>query len=127
MTTSEYIPGVCNIGDAEIRTRRNSGYLGLAVTIIALIVLVLLPISPWWRLLLIVPAGGAATGFLQAGMHFCAGFAMRGVFNFEGDTHHTDTIEQAEYRRADQRKAYLIFGLSLVIGIVFALLTLLIP
>jgi hypothetical protein len=127
MTTSEYIPGVCNIGDAEIRTRRNSCYLGLAVTIIVLIVLILLPISPWWRLFLIIPAGGAATGFLQAGMHFCAGFAMRGVFNFGNDTHHTDTIEQAEYRRADQRKAYLIFGLSLVIGIVFALLTLLIP
>ncbi len=127
MTMNEYVPGVCNIGAAEIRARRNVGLLALTVTIIALVVFLVLPISPLWRLLLIIPAGGAAIGFLQAGMHFCAGFALRGVFNFGSDTRHTDTVEQAEYRRADQRKAILIFGLSLIIGIVFALLTLLVP
>ena len=127
MTTNEYVPGVCNIGAAEIRSRRNSGFLALIVTIVALVLFLVLPIAPLWRLFLILPAGGAAVGFLQAGMHFCAGFAMRGVFNFGADTHHTDTVEQAEYRRADQRKAILIFGLSLAIGIVFALLTLLLP
>jgi fatty acid desaturase len=127
MTTNEYVPGVCNIGAAEIRTRRNSGLVTLAVTIVALVLFLVLPIAAPWRLLLALPAAAAAVGFLQAGMHFCAGFAMRGVFNFGNDTHHTDTIEQAEYRRADQKKALLIFGLSLLIGIVFALLTLLLP
>lgn len=127
MTTNEYVPGVCNIGAAEIRTRRNSGLVALAVTIVALVLFLVLPIATPWRLLLALPAAGAAVGFLQAGMHFCAGFAMRGVFNFGNDTQHTDTIEQAEYRRADQKKAILIFGLSLLIGIVFALLTLLLP
>ena len=60
-------------------------------------------------------------------MHFCAGFAMRGVFNFGNDTHHTDTVEQADIAARTRRKAILIFGLSLLIGIVFALLTLLLP
>lgn len=127
MTTNVYVPGVCNIGKAEIRSRRNSGLVALAVTIVALVLFLVLPIAAPWRLLLILPAAGAAVGFLQAGMHFCAGFAMRGVFNFGDDTHHTDTVEQAAYRRTDQRKAILIFGLSLLIGIVFALLTLLLP
>jgi fatty acid desaturase len=121
------VPGVCNIGAAEIRTRRNSGLVTLAVTIVALVLFLVLPIAAPWRLLLALPAAAAAVGFLQAGMHFCAGFAMRGVFNFGSDIRHTDTVEQAEYRSADQKKAILIFGLSLLIGIVFALLTLLLP
>ncbi|MEO7123345.1 MAG: hypothetical protein ABI400_09580 [Lacisediminihabitans sp.] len=127
MTTNEYVPGVCNIGKAEIRSRRNSGFVALAITIVILVLFLVLPIAAPWRLVLILPAAGAAVGFLQAGMHFCAGFALRGVFNFGDDTHHTDTIEQAAYRSADQKKVILIFGLSLVIGIVFALLTLLLP
>jgi fatty acid desaturase len=127
MTTNEYVPGVCNIGAAEIRSRRNSGLVAAAVTVVLLVLFLVLPIAAPWRLILILPAAGAAMGFLQAGMHFCAGFAMRGVFNFGDDTRHTDTIEQAAYRRTDQKKAILILVLSLVIAVVFALLTLLIP
>jgi len=35
-----------------------------------------------WRLIIFIPAMMAADGFLQAGMHFCGYFGMRGVFNF---------------------------------------------
>ena len=36
----EYEPGVCNIGPAEIARRRRAGHLGLAATLVLLVVLV---------------------------------------------------------------------------------------
>ena len=70
-----------------------------------------------WRLFLVLPAGAAATGFLQSALHFCAGFAMRGVFNFGAAVGTTETVEQAEFRRKDKAKALQIFGWSVLIGV----------
>jgi hypothetical protein len=74
-----------------------------------------------WRLLLFLPAAMGATGFLQAAMHFCAGFGMRGVFNFGSELGKTDTVEQAEFRLKDRKKANRIGLYSLMIGIAIAL------
>ncbi|HET8776637.1 MAG TPA: hypothetical protein VFN76_03145, partial [Candidatus Limnocylindria bacterium] len=79
---SRYEPGVCNIGPAEIRRRRMAGHVGTVVTAVAFGGLVLLDAPPIARLLLILPAAGAASGYLQAWLKFCAGFGSRGVFNF---------------------------------------------
>lgn len=115
MTNAVYIPGVCNIGPAEIRRRRTSG-IGAAVATAGVLAATVLTGAPKpLRLLAILPAAGAATGFIQAATHFCAGFGMRGVFNF-GDTGSTDTVEQAEFRAEDQAKAKRILAQSLAIG-----------
>ena len=35
---TEYIPGVCNIGPAKIRRRRQSGWIGVGATLIGIVI-----------------------------------------------------------------------------------------
>jgi hypothetical protein len=124
--TTVYQPGVCNIGPAEIRSRRRSGIGGAIVTAVALAAFVLLGVPDGWRWLVVIPAGVGAMGFLQAAFHFCARFGMAGLFNF-GELGAEESVHEAEYRRADQRKAVLISVLSLGIGILVAVVAVLLP
>jgi len=117
----EYIPGVCNIGPAEIRMRRQSGWLGVGATILLWIVFWFLHVPAAWRLLLFFPAMLGAVGFLQAALHFCAAFGLGGVFNFGSEVGKTDTVEQAEYRRKDRQMALLIGLYSFLIGMAVAI------
>jgi len=124
---AEYIPGVCNIGAAEIRRRIRGGWTGLAVTVVLWAVFFVFRVPGPWRLFLFFPAAIGAAGFLQAAFHFCANFGMRGVFNFGPEAGKTDTVEQAEFRRKDRRKAGLISLASALIGIVIAVAGFLVP
>jgi fatty acid desaturase len=112
----QYIPGVCNIGRAEIRQRKLVGWISLAVTAGAWLALAILDVAPAWRLTLFVPASIAATGFLQAAWHFCATFGVLGRSNFGPSAGKTDTVEQAEFRRQDRRTALRIIALSALAG-----------
>ena len=117
----EYIPGVCNIGTAEIRRRRQSGWVGLGATILAWGAFLIFRVSAPWRLLLFIPAMISATGFFQAALHFCAAFGTRGVFNFGSEVGKTETVERAEFRLKDRRKARLIALYSALVGIAAAI------
>jgi hypothetical protein len=114
---TDYIPGVCNIGPAEIRRRRQGGWIGVGVTIAAWALLAVFRVPFPWRLLLFFPAMIGASGFLQAALHFCAGFGTRGVFNFGPVVGATQTVEQAEFRRKDQRKVRMIGLYAAMIGL----------
>lgn len=116
-----YIPGVCNIGPAEIRRRRLVGYAGFGLTFAMIAVFYFYPIPDVLRLLVIIPALTGAMGFLQAWFHFCAKFGMSGVFNVSDDTVKTESVDQAEWRAKDRQKALNILTLSLIIAWVFAL------
>ena len=118
---TEYVPGVCNIGPAEIRRRKQSGWLGLGVTILVWAAFLIFGVSAPWRLLLFFPAMISAAGFFQAALHFCAGFGMRGVFNFGSEVGKTETVEQTEFRLKDRRKARLIGLYSALVGIAAAI------
>jgi hypothetical protein len=117
---AQYIPGVCNIGPAEIRRRSQSGWFALGVTVVLWAAFFVFRVPAPWRLFLFFPSMISATGFLQAAMHFCAGFGMRGVFNFGQVVGKTESVEQAEFRRKDQRKARRIVLLSALAGLVVA-------
>lgn len=127
MSTDVYVPGVCNIGPAEIRSRRNAGYAGLAITIILFITFYIAPVAPAWRLLIFLPGALAASGFLQARLHFCAHFGMRGLFNFSDDLNKQESVDQAEFRRKDQRRAISIIAGSALFGTVVALIAYFLP
>jgi hypothetical protein len=124
MSNPRYIPGVCNIGPAEIRARRSTGILGLATTIIFLVIFLLFNIPPVWRLIIFIPAAGAAVGFLQAQLHFCVHFGMSGLFNVGDDLAKHETVDQAEYRKKDQQKAVTIMVVSAALGLIVTLLSL---
>lgn len=114
---NQYIPGVCNIGAAEIKKRKQAGWVGLVATVVLWIILIYLNALQPWRLLLFFPVTMSASGFLQAFMHFCAYFGFAAFFNF-GDVGKNDTVQQAEFRIQDKRKAWQILIYSIIIGIV---------
>lgn len=120
MAASEYVPGVCNIGRAEVRQRKVIGWIGLAATVGVWIAYSMLDVAPAVRLALFVPASIAATGLLQAAWHFCATFGVLGLSNFGPNVGRTDTVEQAEFRRQDRRTALKIVALSLLAGAIVA-------
>ena len=121
MEQLQYVPGVCNIGPAEIAMRKRTGRIGLALTVLVWGVLTSLGTAAIWFSLLVVPSGISAVGFIQAKMHFCAAFGMRGLFNFGSEVGKTDTALQAEFRAQDKRKALQILVYSALVGIVVAL------
>ena len=121
MNVEQYIPGVCNIGRSEINRRKQAGWFGLILTVLLLGIFVFLNAPRLWRLIIFIPAAMAAVGFLQARMHFCAYFGMLGLFNFNPQVGKTDTVEQAEFRSMDRRKAWSIIIYSVIIGAVVAI------
>jgi hypothetical protein len=121
----DYVPGVCNIGAAEIARRRRGGHLGLAATLGLLLILVGLGVPKVWRLSLALPAAGAAASYLQARARFCAYYGLRGLFNV-GPDFRASLVNDAEALRRDRRKALRIAVSSVTIGLAVALCALLI-
>ena len=121
-----YIPGVCNIGPAEIRRRRDLGLTGGAIAAVTLAALLATRAPTPLRALVVLPAAAGATGLLQAKLHFCSGFALNGVFNM-GAAGSTDSVDDAAYRRADRQKAISILAGSAGIGAGVGALALLLP
>ena len=122
----DYIPGVCNIGPAEIARRRRAGHVGLAVGLVVLVGLVATGAPPWARLILVLPIAAAASGYVQARLRFCAGFGSRGIFNF-GELGHTQDVVDPVAQAADRARARAIILASLAIGVVVAVAAFLLP
>jgi hypothetical protein len=118
--SAQYIPGVCNIGPAEIRLRKRLGWYGLIAAFIVWAALIWLRAPAAWRLIVFIPIFLSANGFLQGFMHFCAGFGMRGLFNFGPKVGVTDTVSQVEFRAKDRKKAQEIFIYAVIIAVVVA-------
>ena len=121
-----YSPGVCNIGPAEIARRRMAGHLGLAVTMVVFAALVVVGAPHWTRLVLVLPAGGAASGDLQAWFHFCAGFGSRGIYNF-GPLGTVQEVADPQARARDRAQSMRIGLGSVAIGVVVAVVAALLP
>lgn len=123
---ADYRPGACNIGPAEIARRRRAGHVGLIVSLVVLIALVVIGAPPLVRLVLALPAAGAASGYLQAWLRFCAGFGSRGVFNF-GALGPTETVLDPAARARDRTRAGQIGVASLIVGVVIAVIAVVLP
>jgi len=121
-----YVPGVCNIGPAEIASRRRTGHVGLIAALVLLVVLVAIGAPPIARLLIALPVAVGASGYLQAWLKFCAGFGALGVFNF-ADRGTTTSVVDAEARRKDRAKAFQIGFAAFAIGLAAGVLAVLLP
>ena len=121
-----YRPGVCNIGPAEVARRRMAGHVGLIATLAVLGVLVMIDAPPLTRLVAILPAATAASGYLQAWLKFCGGFGSRGIFNF-GTVGESTAVADDEARAKDRRKARQIGLAALAIGVIVGVPAALLP
>lgn len=117
-----YIPGVCNIGPAEIQLRKRMGWLFAMITLLAALFMYLVHAQPIAALIIFFPATISLLGFLQAYLHFCVKFGMQGLFNVSASELRTESIDQKEWRKADKRKALLIIVGSLCIAMFLAAL-----
>lgn len=125
-TADDYQAGVCNIGPDEIARRQRAGHVGLAATLGLLAGLVVVGAPRGARLLVVLPAAGAASGYLQARLRFCAGFGRRGVYNF-GAVGLTSEVSDADARARDRLRATQIGVASLAVGLLAGVVAVAIP
>lgn len=111
-----YEPGVCNIEPAEIARRRRSGHAGLIVSAAVFALLLALAAPHWTRLVLVLTAGVSASGYLQARLHFCAGFGSSGVYNM-GPLGTVERVVDPAARSRDRLRSLQIGLASLAIGL----------
>jgi hypothetical protein len=129
MTTApsvHYVPGVCNIGSAEIARRRRSAWAATIVTIALYAVLVILGTPHVFRLGLALPAAAAAITWLQVRERFCVAFGSAGVFNL-GPVGTLESVADQAARRADRRKAMAMVLQGVAIGVVLGVLACFVP
>lgn len=122
----QYVPGVCNIGPAEIARRRRTGHVGAGLTVAAFAALVVLDVPPLVRFAVALPAAASASGYLQAQLKFCAGFGQLGVFNFDA-LGTTAQVDDPVARARDRAKARQIGVGAAVIGALVGLVAVLLP
>ncbi len=122
-----YESGACNIGPAEIARRRRAGHVGTVLTIGVLALLVALEAPPLTRLIAILPAAVAASGYLQARLRFCAAYGQRGVFNLGEEAGEVEAVVSDADRARDRRRARQIGVASFAIGAVVGLVAVLLP
>jgi hypothetical protein len=123
---TEYEPGICNIGPAEVARRLRAGHVGLMATLGLYSGLTMIGAPRLARLLVALPAAGAASGYLQARLQFCAGFGSRGVFNF-GPLGQTKLVADADARARDRSRATQIGLASLGIGVAAGVVAVVLP
>jgi hypothetical protein len=121
-----YRPGACNIGSQEIRRRWLSGHAGLVATVGLLVVLLAIDAAPPVRLLVGLPAAGAAIGYLQAYLRFCAAFGLAGIYSF-GNRDDAQAVTDSSARARDRRRALMIVGAGVLIGLVVGIGAMLLP
>lgn len=123
---ADYRPGSCNIGPAEITIRRRAGHVGAAATLGLLAVLLASDAPRATRLLVALPATGAASGYLQARHRFCAGYGSRGVVSFGAPGDVRDVVDPGA-RALDKATARRIGRNSALVGLTTAVLALALP
>jgi hypothetical protein len=125
--STDYIPGACNIGGAEVRLRRLMAWCATGATLLLWVGLMLAEAPPAWRLLVFFPATLAVLGFLQAAAGFCVKFGLAGVFNFDTHVGRTDPVDQADFRRQDRRRAVRIIAYAVAMAALVAAAAYLVP
>jgi hypothetical protein len=112
MSVSEYIPGTCNIGKAEIRQRQIVALIGLALSVSALIGFISTKASPSIRLGIFLPLTIFSVGYVQSRKKFCLAFGFMGTFNFARLGKMSKVVDQASLA-ADRKTAAIILLQSL--------------
>ncbi len=125
--SNQYIPGTCNLGKDEIRSRQIVALFGLFLTISSVIGILAADQGRSVRFSIFIPAMIFSVGFVQSISKFCLAYGLAGTFNFErlGKISRVSSVED---RRADRKTAIIILlkaaALAAVITVVFFVLPL---
>ena len=110
-STQKYIPGVCNIGPQELKSRKKSVIIGIILTLITVtMVHYYQPAEKLVHLAVFIPLCVVFISGLQVIFRFCVAFGLLGMFSFNGERHKM-TADQKDYLKADQ-----IMAIKLILG-----------
>jgi hypothetical protein len=115
MSATEYIPGTCNIGKAEIRQRQVVALIGLFLTISSLVGFISAHASPQVRLGIFLPLTIFSVGWIQSRKKFCLAFGFMGTFNFARIGKMSKVVDKASLA-ADRKTAAIILLQSLALS-----------
>ena len=126
MSATEYIPGTCNIGKAEIRQRQVVALIGLFLSVSALIGFISTKATPSIRLGIFLPLTVFAVGFIQSRKKFCLAFGFMGTFNFARLGKMSKVVDKASLA-ADRKTATIILLQSLGLAAILTVAVYLLP
>ncbi len=126
MSVSEYIPGTCNIGKAEVRQRQVVALIGLFLSISALIGFISTKASPSIRLGIFLPLTIFSVGYVQSRKKFCLAFGFMGTFNFARLGKMSKVVDKASLT-ADRKTAASILLQSLGLAAILTFAVYLLP
>jgi len=115
MSATEYIPGTCNIGKAEIRQRQVVALIGLFLSVSSLIGFISTHASANVRLGIFLPLTIFSIGWVQSRKQFCLAFGFMGTFNFARIGKMSKVVDKASLA-ADRKTAAIILLQSLALS-----------
>ena len=124
MSQSQYQPGVCNIGGAEVQRRKQVALFGSALFLAYAIFAFYTDMNPRSAALAFLPALIAAVGYVQSRKKFCFAFGLMGTFNF-GNLGKLSKVATPEAIAADRAMALKIIGQSVGLALAATALLLL--
>ncbi len=121
-----YIPGTCNLGKAEVRSRQIVALVGLVASLILATGLIASSAPQASGLSLFAPLMVFAVGFIQSRRKFCLAYGLAGTFNL-GKLGQISKVANPEDKAADRRTALSILAqaTALALGLTGAITLLL--
>lgn len=121
-----YIPGTCNLGKAEVRSRQIVALVGLVASLILATGLIASSAPQASGLTLFAPLMVFAVGFIQSRRKFCLAYGLAGTFNL-GKLGQISKVANPEDKAADRKTALSILGqaTALALGLTTAITLLL--
>jgi len=111
-----YIPGTCNLGKAEVRSRQLVALVGLVISLILAIGLISSSAPRASGLTLFLPFMVFAVGFIQSRRKFCLAYGFAGTFNL-GKLGQISRVTNPEHKAADRKTALSILGQATVLAL----------
>ncbi|MFM8693812.1 MAG: hypothetical protein ACKOCY_04220 [Actinomycetota bacterium] len=121
-----YIPGTCNLGKAEVRSRQIVALVGFVATLILATGLIASSAPQASGLTLFAPLMVFAVGFIQSRRKFCLAYGLAGTFNL-GKLGQISKVANPEDKAADRKTALSILAqaTALALGLTGAITLLL--
>ena len=121
-----YIPGTCNLGKAEVRSRQIVALVGLVSSLVLATGLIASSAPQASGLTLFAPLMVFAVGFIQSRRKFCLAYGLAGTFNL-GKLGQISKVANPEDKAADRKTALSILAqaTALALGLTGAITLLL--
>ena len=126
MSQVEYIPGTCNIGGSELKSRRIVAAIGLVISVLTLITFIATDVAQTARLGIFIPLLVMSVGWVQSRKKFCLAYGFAGAFNF-GKLGNVSRVADPVARAADRKTALLIIGECVLYAALLTALVLALP